>query len=59
MTVEPVLQTTNAPAMCAVGPIVAEQRVDLLDALIVLIMVNVRLVMQIISYSHLNVSLKN
>ena len=56
MTVEPVLQTTNAPAMCAVGPIVAEQRVDLLDALIVLIMVNVRLVMQIISYSHLNVS---
>ena len=39
MTVEPVLQTTNAPAMCAVGPIAAEQKVDLLAARIVILMV--------------------
>ena len=28
MTVEHVLHTTNAPAMCVVGPIVVEQRAD-------------------------------
>ena len=35
MTVEHVLHTTNAPAMCVVGPIVVEQRADRQAALTV------------------------